>query len=308
MALDHYISQVHLKQFLRQSDSKLLLAMRKKDQSTFTPLPRDVCRTEDGSTNQYLTENRAVEEFLREIEPAYEPCLARVASGELDWQSRQVFAGFLAYVQTYSPTALRMFDPTIRAMLERTMKILEDSGEVEPIDIPDLPDWHGKTVSQLTAEGKIKLDIDLRMPQAMATTQLSKIRHTLAASDVTVLKPRGPNRFLTSDFPSVILFHYQNKFAQRFLPISPKFGLIFHTHTSNEERDTASHRFVEIGERKTQEINDEIIKAAEHLVFSTHMYPWLADRVRTFRKYRIETVVDEVGPLLLSQQRAVEQH
>ena len=244
------------------ADSKLLLAMRKKDQSTFTPLPRDVCRTEDGSTNLYLTENRAVETFLEGIEPAYEPCLARVASGELDWQSRQVFAGFLAYVQTYSPTALRMFDPPIRAMLERTMKILEDSGEVAPIDIPSLPDWHGKTLSQLRKEGKVKLDIDLRMPQAMATTQLLRIQHALAASDVTILKPRGSNRFLTSDFPSVILFHYQNKYAQRFLPISPKFGLVFHTHTFSEERDTMHHQFVDIGARQTQEINDEIIKAA----------------------------------------------
>lgn len=306
MALDHYVSQVHLKQFLRQTDKKLLNAARKSDLSVFTPRPRDVCRVEDGSTNKYLTDNRAVEDFLKEIEPAYEPCLARVFAGELNWKSRQVFSGFLAYIQTYTPAALRMFDPMTRAMLERTVRLLEESGELEPIDLPELPDWHGKTMSQLTKEGKVKLNIDLRMPQAMATTQLLKVRQSLASSDVTILKPAGSSRFLTSDFPSVILAHHQNKFAQRFLPLSPKLGIVFHTHTSIEDREEVNHRFIEIGARRTQNINDEIIKAAEDLVFSTHKYPWLFDKVKMFRKFRVESVTETVGPLILSQQRSVE--
>lgn len=306
MALDHYVSQVHLKQFLRQTDKKLLYAVRKSDLSAFTPRPRDVCRVEDGSTNQYLTNNRAVEDFLKGIEPAYEPCLARVSAGELDWKARQVFSGFLAYIQTYTPASVRMFDPMIRAMLERTVKLLEASGELEPIDVPELPDWNGKTVSKLTEEGKIKLDIDLKMPQAMATTQLLKIRNSLASSDVTILKPTGGSRFLTSDFPSVILYHHQNKYAQRFLPVSPKLGLVFHTHTSIEDREETSHRFIEIGARRTQNINDEIIKAAENLIFSTHKFPWLQKRLKLLRGYRAESVTETVGPLTMSQQRVVE--
>ena len=306
MALDHYISQVHLKQFLSQTDKKLLLAARKSDLSVFTPRPRDVCRVEDGSTNQYLTDNRAVEKFLLEIEPAYDACLARVAAGELDWNARQVFSGFLAYIQTYTPAAVRMFDPMPRAIIERVAKSLEDSGDLEPISIPELPDWHGKTMSQLSKEGKVKLNIDLKMPQAMATTQLLKIRYSLASSDITVLRPSGRGRFLTSDFPSVILTHYQNKYAQRLLPISPKLGLVFHTHTSFEQREKVTNRFVNIGDRQTQAINDKIIKAAENLVFSTHKYPWLLDKVKQFRKYRVESVVETVGPLIISQQRAVE--
>jgi len=63
-----------------------------------------------------------VEQFLKNIEPAYEPCLARVANGTLDWKSRQVFGGFLAYIQTYTPAALRMFKPMTRAMLERYLR------------------------------------------------------------------------------------------------------------------------------------------------------------------------------------------
>lgn len=306
MALDHYVSQVHLKQFLRQSDKKLLLATRKTDLFEFTPKPKDVCRLEDGSTNEFLTENRAVEDFLKEIEPAYDPCLERIRNGDLDWRSRQVFGGFLAYVQTYTPAAIRMFDPMIRKELENTIHHLEVSGELKPIDCPSLPDWHGKSISQLKAEGKVKLDINLKMPQAMATTQLYNIRDSLASSDVTILRPRGSNRFLTSDFPSIILGHHENKFAQRFLPISPKLGILFHTHTSIEERDQANHRFVDIGEKGVSEINNEIIRAAENLVFSTHRYRWLLARVKKWKRFRTENVTEQVGPMIVSQQRTVE--
>jgi hypothetical protein len=125
------------------------------------------------------------------------------------------------------------------------------------------------------------------MPQAMATTQLYNIRDSLASSDVTILRPRGSNRFLTSDFPSIILGHHQNKFAQRFLPISPKLGILFHTHTSVEARGRASHRFVDIGEKGVSEINNEIIRAAENLIFSTHRYRWLPSRVREFKRFRV---------------------
>ncbi|WP_435705589.1 DUF4238 domain-containing protein [Yoonia sp.] len=306
MALDHYVSQVHLKQFLRLSDRNLLLATRKADLFEFTPKPKDVCRLEDGSTNEFLTQNRAGEDFLKDIEPAYDPCLEKIMNGELDWASRQVFGGFLAYIQTYTPAAIRMFDPMIRMVLENTIKRLEHAGEWAPFDCPEIPDWHGKSLSQLKAEGKVKLDINLKMPQAMATTQLYAIRDSLASSDMTILRPRGNNRFLTSDFPSIILSYYQNKYAQRFLPISPKLGIIFHTHTSAEEGVNAAHKYKEIGQQAVREINDEIIRAAENLVFSTHRFPWLRSRVRELKNYRAENVTEKVGPMFISQQRAIE--
>lgn len=306
MALDHYISRVHLKQFTHKPNTGQLHAIRKSDLKQFPPLPADVCRVPDGSTNEYLTENRAVEGFLKGIEPAYEPCLTRLLDGEFDWQCREVFAGFLAYIQIYSPAAIRMFDPMIRKVLERTRNLLEESGELAPIDLPEVPSWHGKSLSQLVDEGEVVEKIDLKMPQAMATTQLLKIQKTLASCDITVMKAGSRNYFLTSDFPSVILFHLKNKFAQRFIPISPKVGLWFHTETSSEERTDLQHRVVEIGTRRVQNINDEIIKSAENLVFATHKFPWLASRVKRFRRFRSESVTDTFGSYILSQQRVVE--
>jgi hypothetical protein len=54
MALDHYISPVHLKQFISPALGNRLNAIRKSDLARFTPRTKDVCRIEDGSTNAYL--------------------------------------------------------------------------------------------------------------------------------------------------------------------------------------------------------------------------------------------------------------
>jgi hypothetical protein len=48
MPLDHYVSQVHLKQFCKPA-SRHLFAVRKGDMKAFCARTKDVCRIEDGS-------------------------------------------------------------------------------------------------------------------------------------------------------------------------------------------------------------------------------------------------------------------
>ncbi len=68
MALDHYVSQVHLKRFYSPSLDGLMYAIRKSDLDRFTPRSNDVCRMDEGNTNEYLTEPGAIEEFLKTVE------------------------------------------------------------------------------------------------------------------------------------------------------------------------------------------------------------------------------------------------
>src|ERR1035441_5241978 len=68
MPLDHYVSQVHLKQFFSLALGSRLYATKKSDLKSFQCHSKDVCRIEDGSTNAYLINDRAIEEFLRGIE------------------------------------------------------------------------------------------------------------------------------------------------------------------------------------------------------------------------------------------------
>jgi hypothetical protein len=49
----------------------LLHAIRKSNLKRFQTKSQDVCRIEDGNTNTYLKEERAIEEFLKDVEPRY---------------------------------------------------------------------------------------------------------------------------------------------------------------------------------------------------------------------------------------------
>ena len=60
MPLDHYVSQVHLKNFYSPVLDGLMYGTRKSDLKCFRTKSQDVCRIEDGSTNAYLREDRAI--------------------------------------------------------------------------------------------------------------------------------------------------------------------------------------------------------------------------------------------------------
>jgi hypothetical protein len=81
MPLDHYVSQVHLKQFFSPALGSRLYATKKSDLKSFQCHSKDVCRIEDGSTNAYPINDRAIEEFLRGIEPNYDASISKLRQG-----------------------------------------------------------------------------------------------------------------------------------------------------------------------------------------------------------------------------------
>ena len=86
MPLDHYIPQVHLKNFYSPVLGDRMYATRKSDLKSFTTKSKSVCVIDDGSTNAYLKEDRAIEEFLKTIEPKYNEALAKLNEGKIDEQ------------------------------------------------------------------------------------------------------------------------------------------------------------------------------------------------------------------------------
>ncbi len=196
-----------------------------------------------------------------------------------------------------------MLEPIFRKMIERLIDFHEQTGEIKPIQIPELPDWDGKSIKKLKEEGKIQLKIDNKMPQALATSKLYEMTETLASSDITILRIRGNNGFLTSDFPSITLDHFENKYAQRFIPLAPKVGLIFHTHTYDPKRKNMYTYTRTIGKKQVAEINNKIIKAAEELIFSARKYPWLTELIRELKDFHTEMVTENIGPYTISQEQ-----
>ena len=84
MALDHYVSQVHLRNFYSPTLGERMHAVRKSDSKSFTPNAESVCRIEQGSSNAYLTHDRLIEELLTGIEPKYNAAAKKLAAGEID--------------------------------------------------------------------------------------------------------------------------------------------------------------------------------------------------------------------------------
>ena len=54
MPLDHYVSQVHLKNFYSPKLGELMYAIRKSDLKEFTPNSESVCRIDDGAIGNVL--------------------------------------------------------------------------------------------------------------------------------------------------------------------------------------------------------------------------------------------------------------
>jgi hypothetical protein len=108
MALDQYVSQVHLRNFYSPALGERMYAVRKSDGKAFTPNAESVCRIEAGSTNAYLTHDRLIEELLAGIEPKYNAAVKKLGAGNIDPECIYAVAAFAAYLITCSPAAMRV--------------------------------------------------------------------------------------------------------------------------------------------------------------------------------------------------------
>ena len=125
MPLDHYVSQVHLRRFYSSALGNRMHATRKADLKYFTPDSESVCRVMDGSTNTYLLKDRVIEEFLKRIEPNYNPALEQLSAGRVDSNCIYTIAGFVAYVVTCSPAGMRIQSMPLKRMLEHQAVVMD---------------------------------------------------------------------------------------------------------------------------------------------------------------------------------------
>jgi len=174
VALDHYVSQVHLRKFYSPELKNLMYAIRKRDLKEFTPDAQSVCRIEDGSTNTYLKENRAIEDFLKEIEPNYDASIGKLRSGEIDRECIHTIGGFVANLIVCSPAGMRLQVNPLKKTLEEAGRRLDKAGK-----IPKSPEsLGGRSLTELMENGELELKIDPRFPQAFSIAAIRQ--HTAA--------------------------------------------------------------------------------------------------------------------------------
>lgn len=298
MPLDHYVSQVHLRNFYSPAlGGRQMYGFRKRDGHVFPCSSKDVCRIDNGSTNAYLLEDRAIEEFLTPIEPRYNQAVDQLKSGRADREAVYVIAGLIAYVSACSPTAMRLGADPLRNAVEATASILDSTGQLPPA--PEAPGR--KTMSQLISEGVVKVDVDPKYPQAIGISTILDRVGVWGNSAWDLIHNTEPDSpFFTSDFPAAIERAADGQILARIVPLNPDFSVRIHPDrvSRNMRQDMTFSAFrprVLVAKPSlVRAVNESIARSAEELVFFRDHRDWVVPFLTKNARFRIEATTKKV--------------
>lgn len=311
MALDHYVSQVHLRNFYPAEAPRLLYATRKSNLKTFRCDSKSVCRTEEGSTNRYLKESRAIEEFLAGVEPAYNRSLDKLRKSQVDQECIYAIAGFTSYVTTCAPAAMRVHSKPLRAQVEASAKLLDLQGVLEKAP----PELGSKSLTELIDSGEVEITVDRKFPQAMGIEGITHFQSLFGNSTWEIIhNVESESPFLTSDYP-IAIEQDRSPLIRRIIPLAPDLAIriIPDVRLRGMKPDLSFPHFrvrhYRPGHADLVGLNRVIVRSAEDIVFSNGNYEWLPEFVRKNRGFRIdavmEVVADNASFLNIANQRIV---
>lgn len=289
-----------------------MYAIRKTDLKTFTPNARSVCGIMEGSTNAYLRENRAIEEFLKTIEPKYNTALEKLATGKIDSECIYAIAGFVSYVITCSPAGMRIQSGPLKSAFETQAAMMDAKG----LFSPPPAELGGTTLTELLRDGSVKVTIDPKYPQAIGIDSVLKFVTLFGNFTWEILhNDSSSSPFFTSDFPAAIEKTDDPRVLNRIVPLAPNLALRIKPNPILD-RDRLDYSFTNFSCRKRsvdyeelEKLNTLIVRCAEDAVFYRDDYPWVRPFVEKNRRYRIEPYTRRLktpsGTLLVSTQRIV---
>lgn len=291
MPLDHFVSQVHLKNFYSPELRNRMYAIRKSDLKAFMPDASSVCRIADGSTNSYLAEERAVEEFLKDIEPKYNEVLARIAAGDIDAECIYVVAGFTAYVASCSPAGMRIHAGPLKESVSETGRLLDNLGQM---GAPP-PELGGASLTELLDSGAVHVEVDHKYPQAMGIASILSRTSAFGNFQWDILLNRyDDSPFFTSDYPVAIEKTSAPRVLNRVVPLSPTLAVRLRPDISLDTTKVDfsfsgfGHRTRYPSRDEVSKINSLIVRCAESQVFFCANRPWVSRFVKKNAAYRIE--------------------
>ena len=288
MPLDHFVSQVHLRKFYAATlDFKKMYAWRKSKRTPFFCDARDVCRIPDGSTNEYIAEPRAAEEFLRLVEPRYNQACAAALSGKMVFEDVFSLAGFVAFVSTCSPTAIRLGRQSIAALVDTQARLLDERGLINraPRELGQ------RSLSQLLDDGAISVNVDGKFAQSVGIAQVLQLTNGFGDSAWEFIRnPFGDSPFLTSDFPVTVAPERSQMALRRFIPLGPDLGAyVTPSRVASDGNPTEFANFtsrVRTAKRaEVHALNRLIVQCAEEMVFAPVKAPWIERLVERNSKF-----------------------
>ena len=312
MPLDHYVPQVHLRKFYSPVLDECMYAIRKRDLKCFTPNSKSVCAIHDGSTNAYLLADRAIEEFLKTIEPNYNVALEKLINGTIDEECIYTISGLISYVATCSPGGMRIRTGPLKSAVEITAKMMDAKG-LFPAPPPELG---GESLTELLRSGAVKITVDPKYPQASGISQILKHTAIFGNFKWDILRNGfADSPFFTSDFPVAIEKSDNPRILNRIVPLAPDLAIRIMPDL-NINMDQADFTFANFGyhirdisHAELVRLNRLIVRCAEEMVFYRNNSPWVKPFVAKNRRYRIEPFTEELptptGILQVSTLRVV---
>ena len=267
MALDHYISQVHLKKFYSPDLDSQMYGIKKKDQKLFMPRAKDVCRIEKGNTNPYLKEKRIIEEFLKDVEPKYDKSISKLRSDKIDAECIYVIAGFVSYILRCSPAAMRMHAATMHESIADLGRRLDKAGEM-----PMPPSILAPSFTELLKKGSIQINVDEKYPQAVGISNILSGVSVFGNSEWEVLiNPFRESPLFSSDFPVIFEKSPIHGIGKWIVPLAPNLAIRIFPNIRQEmaqmdfARFKSTHKILSHSEVK--HINTLLVRSAESMVF-----------------------------------------
>lgn len=302
MAGDHYVSQTHLRGW--QGADGLLHVVRKSDLRAFKPGTHSVCSAIDGNTNPYLSDPRAVEVIIKPIEAGYRRAVERVGASQIDGNSVVILAGWIAYVETSSPAAMRLGAAMLSPFVEEMARKAEAAGEIPPAP----PELGGKSLSEMLSDGTVRVNVDPKYPQAMAIEGWSeRVRMYSNCRWQFLLNDHSDSPFFTSDYPIIAEPAGAPHLANKVVPLSPALAVrIIPWMDPREVREgkllsNFKYAVRPLDRSGVRQINTLIVRAAENIVIYRDQRDWVLPFVRKHAKFRMVSRTDRVGPYIVSR-------
>lgn len=310
MPLDHYISQVYLRNFYSPNLGERMYAIRKDDLKEFTPNSESVCRIENGNTNAYLRDDRIIEEFLKAIEPKYNDSLNKLETENIDRECIYTIAGFIAFVSACSPTGMRIYSEPLKNVVENTMLRLDAKGLL----CKPPPELGISNLTELLNNKKMQISIDPKYPQSIGISQILSLTVMLGNFPWEILQNKiTDSPFFTSDYPIAIEETINPRILNKIVPLSPNLAIRI-CPDPNFKREKADFTFSQftyrnrtLNRKEVTKINSLIVQSAESMVFFRDNHDWVHKFITKNRAFRIEPHSTKIktnnGTLLLSTQK-----
>lgn len=281
---DHYIAQTYLRSFSIKGTTRCVNAIRKTDLTILNNIPiGSVCYKVNWSTNPYFLENpRVVEDYLRIFEPKWANCTKMLADGKFDSEIKYFMSGYIAYLRTCTPTAIRLGQGTYSEKVRQTYETIEKKELINPNS------KHANAINAIRTNGGIKVNVNSDYPKAKGIQVLRGIQERLQSFPWLIMRNETEIPYITSDNPVCLRYSRNSTFCDFYIPITPNLAVMIHPIRNHELRSIDS--LIAVNPEGVNDFNRLVVKCADDMVIFNRNFG-VEELVKEFRDWRVETLL-----------------